>query len=88
MAVPQPVVSRSCSACGGARCDHDGILARLLGCEDAGLCLDCLAFAFGLEKGRFARGAVAHLRKKSCLWLAFERASGCGCSLEDATCAG
>ncbi|MBI2922166.1 MAG: hypothetical protein HYY18_14025 [Planctomycetes bacterium] len=85
MAVLQAPDSTRCTACGGSRCDHEGILARLLGCEEAGLCLDCLAFAFGLEKGRFARGAVAHLRKKSCLWVAFERARGCGCSLEHAT---
>ncbi len=74
----------SCSACGGSRCAHDTVLARLLGCEDAGLCFSCIAFSFGLEEERFASGAVAHLRKKSCLWLSFERAAGCGCRLDRA----
>lgn len=77
----------SCSACGGSRCPHDAVLARLLGCEEAGLCFGCLAFTFGLEEERFARGAVAHLRKKSCLWMPFERAAGCGCRLEEARAA-
>jgi hypothetical protein len=74
----------ACSACGASRCAHDAVLSRLLGCEDAGLCFSCLAFSFGVEEGRFATGAVAHLRKKSCLWLSFERAAGCDCALERA----
>lgn len=78
-----PAVPR-CSACHGPRCDHDDILRRLLGCGESGLCLDCLAFAFGLEPRRFAHGAVNHLRKKACLWLEFDRVRSCGCRLEAA----
>ncbi|MEK7468095.1 MAG: hypothetical protein AAB074_11830 [Planctomycetota bacterium] len=73
-----------CSACGASRCAHDAVLSRLLGCEEAGLCFGCLAFSFGVEEARFATGAVAHLRKKSCLWLSFDRAAGCDCALDRA----
>jgi hypothetical protein len=81
MSAVRAEVSTRCSACGGPRCDHENVLSRLLGCERSDLCLHCLAFAFGLEPARFARGAVAHLRKKSCLWLEFERTRACRCEL-------
>ncbi len=76
-----------CRACRGPLCDHDVILGRLLGCESAGLCLGCLAFAFDLPPDRLAEGAVAHLRKKPCLWLPFQRRPACGCRLGEAVVA-
>jgi len=82
MSILEAPVSARCSACGGPRCEHEAVLGRLLGCADAGLCLDCISFAFGLEPDRLAHGAVLHLRKKSCLWLAFDRERGCGCRLD------
>lgn len=84
MSVQELACETVCAGCGASRCAHDDVLARLLGCESSELCLGCLSFAFGVEPGRFARGAVAHLQKKSCLWLAFERVCGCGCVLERA----
>ena len=84
MPVLEVSCNSACSACGAARCSHDSVLSRLLGCEDSALCFGCLAFTFGLDPSRFATGAVAHLRKKSCLWLSFEKRRGCGCALEKA----
>jgi hypothetical protein len=34
-----------------------------------------------VDRDRFARHAVLHLKKKACLWLPFEKVERCGCRL-------